>query len=157
MKKQTVFFLSLIVFFAEFAFGQNDVLTGLKWKLEHYNQTVPYERLYVHTDKNFYTAGEIVWFKIYELDTAYKRSLISKVAYVEILDERNSTVAKAKIGLDEKGGDGSIELPLTLNSGYYTFRAYTNWMKNFGPESFFEKKITIVNPLKSIGNSDKPV
>lgn len=157
MKKQTILFLSLIVFFAELAFGQNDILTSLKWKLEHYNRTVPYERLYVHTDKNIYIAGEIVWFKIYELDTAHKRSLISKVAYVEILDERNSSVVKAKIGLDEKGGDGSIELPLTLNSGYYTFRAYTNWMKNFGPESFFEKKITIVNPLKSIGNSDKPV
>lgn len=156
MKKQTIFFLSLIVFFAEFAFGQNDVLTDLKWKLEHYNRTMPYEGLYVHTDKNFYTAGEIVWIKIYELDTAYQRSLISKVAYVDILDEHNSAVAKAKIGLDGKGGDGSIELPLTLNSGYYTFRAYTNWMKNFGPESFFEKKITLINPLKSVGNSEKP-
>ena len=55
---------------------------------------------------------------------------------------------QAKISLSEKGGSGSFYLPLTLNSDNYTLRAYTNWMKNTGPDYFFEKMISIVNTIK---------
>lgn len=151
MKKQIVLFISVALLFWQNAFCQSDALADLKSKLQSYNQALPSERLFVHTDKSFYTAGEIVWFKIYQLDTALNKSgIFSNVAYVEIVDEQNAAIAKAKIELDEKGGSGSLELPLTLNSGYYTLRAYTNWMKNFEPEQFFEKRITLINPLKSI-------
>ena len=70
------------------------------------------------------------------------------IAYVEILDKGNRSVLQAKIGLKEGDGNGSIYLPVTLNSGNYKLRAYTNWMKNFSPDYFFEKPITIINSQK---------
>lgn len=150
MKKQFVLLISLVVSFCHNAIAQADALSDLKSKFENYSNHFPSEKLYVHTDKSFYTAGEIVWFKIYKLSDSINIDVASRVAYVEILDDHNMAVAKAKIEMNEKGGSGSVELPLTLNSGYYTFRAYTNWMKNFGADHFFEKKMVLVNPLKSL-------
>src|SRR6185437_7270309 len=39
--------------------------------------------------------------------------------------------------------------PLALRSGTYKLRAYTNWMKNYGADWFFEKTITVVNARRS--------
>ena len=110
------------------------------------------EKLFVHTDKEFYLAGEICWFKLYAIDAASHRPLdLSKLAYLEWLDKDNKPVLQAKVGLSEGHGDGSLYLPLTLRSGNYKLRAYTNWMKNDGPDGFFEKAITVVNARTSAG------
>ncbi len=109
------------------------------------------EKIYVHSDKNFYLAGEIVWFKIYCVDRNDHRPVnISKVAYAEILDRNNKPVLQAKINLTADGGNGSFYLPLTLNSDHYTLRAYTNWMKNAGSGIFFEKTISVVNTMRTV-------
>ncbi|QQL50448.1 hypothetical protein [Mucilaginibacter ginkgonis] len=110
----------------------------------------PREKVFVHTDKEVYLAGELLWLKIYNTDAAENKPLdVSKVAYVEVLDKQQTPVIQAKIALKNSTGSGSLNIPLTLNDGTYTVRAYTNWMKNFSPELFFEKAITIVNPLNS--------
>lgn len=156
--KIVLFIISLTILFIAEVFSQDRGLQEIRSGLQGRAKQFPSEKLYVHTDKSFYTAGEILWFKIYRLtDSVSNAALSSKVAYVDILDEQNAAIAKAKISLDEKGGDGSIELPLTLASGYYRFRAYTAWMKNFGPEGFFQKKITLVNPFKSTGSKKDSV
>jgi hypothetical protein len=119
-------------------------------RLSAYSKNVLQEKIYVHTDKSFYVTGEIAWFKLYTTDGVWRKPLsLSKVAYVEILDKENKPVAQAKIALKEGEGNGSFHFPLTLSSGYYKLRAYTNWMKNFDAALFFEKVITIINPLKA--------
>ena len=83
---------------------------------------------------------------------------LSKVGYVEIIDSSGTHLLQAKIALHDAEGNGSFYLPLTLNSGNYKLRAYTNWMKNFGAEYFFEKDITLVNVQKKLSlPSIKPV
>ena len=41
-----------------------------------------YERVYVHTDKTCYLAGEEVWLKFYTIDTHFRPSSFSKVGYL---------------------------------------------------------------------------
>ena len=116
-----------------------------------YNQNSIKEKIFVQTDKSFYVAGEIIWFKLYIVNASTNIPLdLSKVAYVEILDSINKNVLQAKISLSNAEGNGSFYLPINLNSGNYKLRAYTSWMKNFGPDYFFEKNITIVNVQKRI-------
>src|SRR5450631_110754 len=106
------------------------------------------EKVYVHTDKDSYITGEICWFRIYCVDASFNRpSSISKIGYVEILDKNNRPIIQEKVSLKPGEADGSLVIPITIPSGSYTFRSYTNWMKNFGPECFFEKAIRIINPL----------
>lgn len=107
------------------------------------------EKLFVHTDKTFYLAGEIIWFKIYNVDESFhKPAAFSKLAYVEIINEEQKPVMQAKIGLQEGRGDGSFIIPSPLASGNYILRAYTSRMKNFGAGYYFEQPISIVNTLK---------
>ena len=110
------------------------------------------EKVFTHTDKNFYLAGEIIWFKLYVVNGDDNKPIdLSKVAYVEVIDKDQKSVLQGKIGLDKGMGNGSLYIPLSFTSGVYKLRAYTNWMKNFDPGYYFEKPITIVNSVKSPG------
>ena len=130
--------------------AQDPATAQLTGELDAYRSKHIQEKIFVHTDKEFYLAGEICWFKLYLVDASLHRPLdLSKVAYLEWLDKDNRPVLQAKIGLRDGHGDGSVYLPLTLRSGHYKLRAYTSWMKNFGVDGFFEKALTVVNARKS--------
>ena len=117
---------------------------------ENYRNRILQEKIYVHTDKAFYVAGEIIWFKIYAVDAHLNRPLaLSKVCYIELISKDNRQVLHAKISMQEDGtGSGSFQLPYSVNTGTCLIRAYTNWMKNESADYFFEKEITIINGLK---------
>lgn len=138
------------------SYGQ--VLAGVKESFTRYAQNTPREKIYVHTDKQLYLAGEILWFKIYDVDgDTNKPSALSKVAYTEILDQNNDPVLQAKIALNNGSGSGSFYLPVSVNTSNYRLRVYTSWMKNFSADNYFQKTISIVNPLKSPEKPNKPI
>ncbi len=115
------------------------------------------EKIYVHTDKNYYLTGEVLWLKLYYTDAVSNKPInLSKVAYIEILDSANVPVCQIKTGLYQGEGNASVPLQPTIASGHYKLRAYTNWMKNFSPEYFFEKEITILNLNKFPTVSKQP-
>jgi hypothetical protein len=108
------------------------------------------EKIHAHLDRPDHITGEILWFKIYCVEAMHHTPLdLSKIAYVEILDRDNQPVLQTKVSLDQGMGSGSFFIPATLPTGNYLFRAYTNWMKNMGPEFFFKQEISIINTLKA--------
>ena len=118
-------------------------------KFNNYLKNNFQEKIYVHTDKEIYLAGEIIWFKVYNVEAYTNLPInLSKVVYLEVLDSENKPVLQNKIALKEDGGHGFINVPTNLNSGNYTLRCYTNWMKNFDSAYFFHKQITVYNTLK---------
>jgi hypothetical protein len=113
-----------------------------------YQLLSPQEKLFVHIDKAFYLAGEMIWFKVYDIDGASGKPMsISAIAYVEILDKDERPVMQAKIPMKDGKGDGAFRVPPSLPSGPYLFRAYTSWMKNFSPDFYFRQQLTIINTL----------
>jgi len=122
-------------------------------KLTDYRRSTLQEKLYVHTDQSFYLTGELIWLKIYCVDASVFTPLaVSKVAYAELIDRDKKPAVQVKIALNDDGrGYGSIFLPSLLNSGHYVLRVYTNWMKNFGPDKFYEQAVTIINPFTKLG------
>src|SRR5918993_1098454 len=118
-------------------------------RFNQYQQQGLQERMFLHTDKEFYVAGEICWFKVYSVDAVFHKPLdVSKVAYVELLDNSNRAVLQSKVEMENSTGSGSLYVPVTINSGHYKIRAYSNWMKNFDATLFFEKSVTIINTQK---------
>ena len=127
----------------------NMVEKGIRDAFNRYRSGYIQEKLFVHTDKNFYQAGEILWFRIYDVDASFHRPVdISKIAYVELLDKSNKPVLQEKISLKPGEANGSFIIPVSVASGYFRFRAYTRWMRNFNVDYFFEKTIRIINPEK---------
>ncbi|HLY70935.1 MAG TPA: hypothetical protein VKR53_14480, partial [Puia sp.] len=149
---KTIFFILILILYSKNIFSQSGVLDNIAASVNGYQKQYLQEKIYVHSDKSFYVAGEIIWFKIYNVEAAsYQLLDISKVAYVEIIGKDQKPVLQAKISLKGGLGDGSFYLPFSINSGNYILRAYTNWMKNYSPDYFFEKNITIINTTKKLG------
>src|ERR1700754_5230496 len=124
-------------------------INKIKSSFDQYQQLAVQEKIFVHTDKSVYLPGEIIWFKIYCVDASFHHLLgLSKVVYVDVLDYNQSGVMQAKISMKNGTGSGSLYIPVSAVSGNYKFRAYTSWMKNFGPDYYFEKQIAIVNTFK---------
>ncbi|QKG53796.1 hypothetical protein [Hymenobacter sp. BRD67] len=129
-----------------------DSLAIVGQQLARYGQQVLVEKLYVHLDRPVYTARETMWLKLYAVDGTFHKPLaLSKVAYVEILNQMQQPVVQASIALHDATGQGTLELPASLPTGVYTVRAYTNWMKNFGPEFYFQAPVTIINTFAASG------
>lgn len=142
-------FVLLSMVSVDAVFAQQKGPTGIEAKFEAYRKSDLQEKLFVQTNKAFYVAGEVLWFKIFDINGATNTPFdFSQVAYVELLDKSNIPVLQTKVALD-KDKSGSLALPVTIHSGSYTFRAYTSWMKNFPPAFYFHKKITIVNTTLS--------
>lgn len=109
------------------------------------------EELYLRTDRDLYIAGEQVWFKVYKMyGLTHVPCDISKVVYVELLDLNNYPLKQLKVRVDGYSGSSGLILPENISSGNYIIRAYTNWMKNFPPEMFFYKEISVINPFESL-------
>jgi len=110
----------------------------------------PEEHIFVHTDKDTYLAGEILWMKLYLVDGSTRRpGTLSRSAFVEILSDEQKPVLQARIALDSGTGNGSFQLPFSLHSGNYLLRAYTNWMKNSPANTWFERHLAILNTLRN--------
>jgi hypothetical protein len=117
-------------------------------RFESYNANNLQEKIFLHTDREMYLAGEILWFKLYYTYAGTNKLMdLSKIAYIEIIDKNQKPVLQAKVSIEKGTGNGSLYLPVSLTSGNYQLRAYTNWMKNFSPDFFFHKNISIVNSL----------
>jgi hypothetical protein len=140
--------------------AQDQLFDNLQQQYQNYQSNNLQEKLFVHTDKTFYLAGETVWFKVYAFDASFHKPLtISGVAYIEILNKDLKPVVQSKVAMSQGNGNGSFILPGSLSSGNYIFRAYTSWMKNFAPDFYYEQTLHIVNTLKLtiIPNSPKPL
>jgi hypothetical protein len=109
------------------------------------------ERLLVITDRNIYFTGENIWIKIICTESIYNMPIdLSKVVYYELLTADNNPVSRHKTALKGGFGSGCITLPEGLVPGNYMIRAYTNWMKNFGHDCFFERSVIIINPAEEV-------
>lgn len=132
-------------------FAQNSNLQEMVSSLNSYSTYHLKEKVYLHTDRNYYLCGEILWFKAYVENAINNHPLtVSKVVYVELLNKEQDPVLQAKIAINNGNGNGSFSLPLTLETGNYELRAYTNWMKNDSAFHFFKKIITVVNTTQNL-------
>lgn len=147
------YFLHIISFVLAIAcsgslYAQQDGAISLQQKFTDFQQQHLQEKIYLHTDKDFYLAGETIWFKAYIMDAFFHRPLpLSSIVYVEVIDRNKKPVIQTAIDISKSqaAGSGSFIIPSSLPSDKYTLRAYTNWMKNQSDAFFFFRHISIVN------------
>jgi hypothetical protein len=104
------------------------------------------EKLYLHTDRTYYYPGDDIWFKAYLID-AESRLLTdqSNNLHVDLIAPSSKIISSRVIRLDSGLGNGDFRLPEEIRSGRYKIRAYTNYMRNFSEQLFFNKEIFVVN------------
>lgn len=147
--KQILFILSLILCMSLLSFSNLSFLTEkflqlLEEKLEAYNRNMPQEKLYLHTDKPFYKPGESIWLNAFIINgTDHTPTNISDIVYVELINPKGSVEKLLTLPVKKGNASGDFELDETLAGGLYKIRSYTQWMKNAGEDTFFEKEIQV--------------
>jgi hypothetical protein len=113
------------------------------------NRAMPREKLYVHFDKTLYTQLDTIWFKAYLFDESLKTaSTQSGLIYAEMIDTKGTIIKTVSLptGAGLTWGGFALDQK-SYAPGTYTFRAYTNWMQNFGDRYLFKKELKIVDLL----------
>ncbi|PWG78498.1 hypothetical protein [Pararcticibacter amylolyticus] len=131
-------------------FGQGTLkpsVNRLIARVEAFNSNLS-EKLYLHTDKPYYVAGDTLWFKCYLLnERLLEASDRSGILYVELANDSNVVVKRIMLPVFQGLSYSQIALHEDIfPEGGYTLRAYTNWMRNFGEECFFRKRFLIGRP-----------
>lgn len=105
----------------------------------------PREHVYIHFNKSSYVPGDNIWFKCYVIDPKTKLlSLITKNLIVELYCPEGKLIEQRILHVNNGVADNAFSLDLESASGKYTFRAYTNWMKNFGDLKDFTTYLTVL-------------
>ena len=109
------------------------------------NRTNPPEKLYLQFDKPYYAIGDTIWFKAWLFNPSYfTASAESNFLYLEIANDSDKVIKQFKFPVQGGIGWGNIGLDDKIfTPGTYTLRAYTNWMRNFGGDSFFYRTFNI--------------
>ena len=103
------------------------------------------EFVHVQTDKPYYYPGERIWMRAFMKyrDDELLDSL-SKVLYVELIDESKNCIDRKFLSIDSAGASGFFNLSDSIPKGNYMLRAYTNWMRNFGSEHYYVRSLPIL-------------
>ncbi|MDR3653301.1 MAG: TonB-dependent receptor plug domain-containing protein [Paludibacter sp.] len=151
-KKQWQFLFFLILSFSIYSKSVNaqasafsDLIVNRfdrQWIIE------PQEKVYLQTDKPYYSAGEDIWFKGYLVNaTTLVPNALSQFLYVELINKSDTVLYRVKIKKDSLGFEGHIKLKPEIPTGYYALRAYTYWMQNADKDFFFNRSILIGNAI----------
>jgi len=143
--KRLIIFI-LVVTCSQHVFSQSSsVLKGIINRVSSASKAMQPEKLYLQTDKPDYFLSDTLWFKAYLLDAIFLRAAEkSGLLYIEIINEKDLVVKRQIANLQLGISWGAISLnKKDFPAGNYMLRAYTNWMRNFGQQFFFQKSFYI--------------
>lgn len=115
------------------------------------------EKVYLHTDRAYYYQGEPVFFKAYfrYANPDFRREL-SKILHVELISADRDVILKKKYKVENGMAVGEFYLPDSLKQHEYYIRAYTNWNRNYGPDSYFVKTLPVISPYDRVLSTEMP-
>lgn len=112
------------------------------------DSSIVIEKVYLQTDRDYYTQGDDIWFKAYLVeDPDLSLSYNSMNLHVELISSRSEIIYSRIIRIEGGLGKGDIRLSDTLSPGVYIIRAYTSYMRNFADMQIFEKALIIFSSI----------
>jgi len=162
MKKNSLTELKILILFLSaglFIFATNNkkppasALERLIDKYYSFHKQFPQQKIYIQTDKPYYTSGDEMYGKVYLIneDRWGTDSLRSKKIYVELINEENKVAAKTIVNGIFSTHNFNFHLSNSIGEGNYILRAYTSWMIGFkNAENIFRSYIHIFNTTNHI-------
>ncbi len=139
-------FLSLFAFIPR----QDEPIDKLVASLQRWTDSIPQEKVYLHMDKPYYALGDTIWFKGYlTIGSRHQLSALSGAMYVELISEKDSLVQQLKLPVTSGMVMGDFILGDNYKAGSYRIRAYTQWMRNAGPDYFYDHTFTVGDLLSN--------
>ncbi|MBQ5609501.1 MAG: hypothetical protein IIU85_04530 [Rikenellaceae bacterium] len=109
------------------------------------------EKVYLMTDKPYYSAGERIWLRGWVVDAvSHTGQTPTNYLYVDLIDAGDNLVQRIKIRRDATGFNNAIDLPSDIKAGSYSLVAYTRWQTNWSEDFFFRRRIEIGNSIDDV-------
>lgn len=119
-------------------------------QLDEYLQNEPQEKVYLHQDKAYYALGDTLWLSGYVVNAkTHKPSNLSKIVYVDLIDENNQVKQQLKLYNDQGKTAGEFIIDPKYSPGMYRLRAYTQLMLDAGQRFFFNRRFEVGLPVNS--------
>lgn len=145
---------AVVVFLVAFRYASVDDLID---KMEEYLSYYTPEKVYIHHDKPYYSAGDTIWMAAYLTHgISHMATAPSKLVYVELVQADGTVLIKRDILAEGGTGAADIALPDTLASGTYVLRGYTSFMRNFDNAFLFTRQLRIENPVSPSFDTANP-
>lgn len=108
------------------------------------NEKLPVEKIYLHTNKEFYFNSETIWFNAYLTDSRSGKIIPgAENIYVNLIGE-DGTIPMKSVVININGqAPGNFSIPEDIKPGNYLLEAFTDYLLNFTPDAFFYKPIHI--------------
>ena len=112
-----------------------------------FNQKFPAEKIYIHYNKEFYTAGETIWFKAY-LTINHQPSGLSNNFYLQLTDDAGNVVNNNKYPVTGGTVSGHIDIPDSIAGGIFSVKAFTPAMLIPDADFIYTKSIRIYSATR---------
>lgn len=140
-------FIFILLFCTAFTQAQRQSIIKNDAVLKGYEE-IPQEKIFIHYNTSLLFSGEYLYYHFYCLDKQSNLlSDLSKIGYIELIDQKGHAVFRHKISLENGLGHGDYFVPVDVPSGNYKLIGYTQWMLN-EQNLFFQGDISILNPYQ---------
>ncbi len=154
-KKKLLIVLAMLLGCIANAQNTNEIGNILEYfkNVAQYDSKCTQEKVYLHLDNNAYFIDETIYFKAYIVRaSSMKYTDLSKVLYVEILDDHGNTIERKNYEIIDGQASGSISLNNLIHGGYYEIRAFTRAMLNWDGEYCFSRVIPVYQTENTTGD-----
>lgn len=109
------------------------------------------EAVFLHGNSSTLLTGETFYYAFYNWNKKSKNlSNISKIGYVELVNDQGKSVLKQKINLKNGLGHGDFFVSPEFKTGNYKLLAYTKWMLNGPISNLYQLNLLIINPFAEL-------
>ncbi len=116
-------------------------------KYQDYLSKFEQQKIFVHTDKASYFAGDMLWAKVYVVSaTTHKLDSRESTVYLDLIHWSGDVVSTKILKVEEGVASGDFNLSDSISDGNYLLRAYTQHMLNFDENFIFEMPVYVHNP-----------
>lgn len=128
--------------------AQSSLVDSIQNRFKDQLMLFPQEKLYLHTDKSVYIAGDTIWFRAHVVDAAtHIPATVSRCVYVELINQSDSVIHRVRACLNDSIYCGYMPIPISTPQSNYHLCAYTRFMENLTQDCLFDVELPVINPV----------
>ncbi len=146
--------LKLILALLLFSFAKNNLLAKNNKAYSEKNNAIK-ENVYISINSNVALTGERLYFSLICVKNNNTYSDLSKIAYVELINDSKEVVKRQKLSLNDGKSQSFFFIPSDFKTGNYKIVGYTNWMLDSNDIELNAINISIINTYQPLQLKEK--